>query len=131
MQGNEHTFNTLIKVASYCGDIEQVWESCLLHYAWSSGRAPKSCQKAEQHPRTWVMEQVLATLPLMEDCGVQPTPAVWGSILVACGKVSALPADTLQVLASSWTRLGSTGNIAGCFGQHSARKFCICACDVH
>ena len=35
------------------------------------------------------MGQVLATLPLMEDCGVQPTPAIWGSILVACGKVSA------------------------------------------
>ena len=24
VQGNEHTFNTLIKVASYCGDVEQV-----------------------------------------------------------------------------------------------------------
>jgi hypothetical protein len=33
------------------------------------------------------LEAALATLPAMDAAGVEPSPAVWGAVLVACGKV--------------------------------------------
>ena len=52
-QGSEFTYNTLIKVASYAGDVDRA----------------------------------LAVLDEMAAAGIAPTAAVWGSLLVACGKV--------------------------------------------
>jgi pentatricopeptide repeat protein len=56
VQGDEYTFNTYIKAASYSGDVERA----------------------------------LRVLPQMAAAGAQPTPAVWGSLIVACGKVGPL-----------------------------------------
>ena len=53
-QGSEVTYNTMIKVASYAGDVDRA----------------------------------LAVLDDMAAAGFAPTAAVWGSLLVACGKVS-------------------------------------------
>ena len=54
MQGDEFTYNTYIKAASYSGDLERA----------------------------------LRVMPHMAASGVEPTPAVWGSLIVACGKAS-------------------------------------------
>jgi len=56
-QGSEHTYNTMIKVASYAGNIDRA----------------------------------LAVLEDMAEAGAAPTPAIWGSLLVACGKVCPFP----------------------------------------
>ena len=56
-QGSEFTYNTMIKVASYAGNLDRA----------------------------------LAVLEDMAVAGAAPTHAIWGSLLVACGKVCPFP----------------------------------------
>ena len=59
-------------------------------------------------------ERALAVLDDMETAGVAPTAAVWGSLLVACGKVWPLPPPA-HVRGRSLSR---KSHVSGCLHQH-------------